>query len=326
MPSRRQFVSRAAAALALPLAAPLAYAAPRRASGARGPAMRAGGVEVPVPPRAAAFEEIRRGVGVYTERGGAIGYLAREGALAMVDTQYPASAQNAYDGLDGRTPDRASVIDLLVNTHHHGDHTAGNGVLGPLAARHVAHEAVPGLQRAAAVRGGSLEAQVYPRETYSGLWRMDVGDETVALHDFGPGHTAGDSVVQFERADVVHMGDLVFNRMPCFIDLAAGATTEGWMGVLDRVNDTFTDETRFIFGHGHPDHGVVGSRADLLVMRDFLGRLRAFVSAGMTEGLDADALAERSLTAEAFDTHRLEAWPAGIPNAVRAVAEEMGRG
>ena len=324
MLNRRQFVSRAAAGLALPLAAPLAHAA----AGDRAPGAppHARGQEAPLPPRAAAFEEIRRGVGVFTERGGAIGYLAGGDALVVVDAQYPTSAQTCYDGLDERTPGRASVIDLLVNTHHHGDHTAGNTALAPLAARHVAHEAVPGLQRAAAVRGGSLEAQAYPRETYSGLWRMEVGDETVALHDFGPGHTAGDSVVHFEQADVVHMGDLVFNRMPCFIDLAAGATTEGWMGVLERVHDTFTDETAFIFGHGHPDHGVTGTRADLLVMRDFLGRLREFVAAGMADGLGADALAERAQTAEAFDSHRLEAWPAGIPNAVRAVAEEMQRG
>ncbi|MEL6617189.1 MAG: MBL fold metallo-hydrolase, partial [Bacteroidota bacterium] len=272
-----------------------------------------------------AFEEIRRGVGVFTERGGAIGYLATDEALVMVDTAYPEQAQTAYDGLDERTPGRASVIDLLVNTHHHGDHTAGNSTLGPLAARHVAHEAVPGLQRAASVRRGSLEEQAYPRETYSGLWRTDVGDETVALHDFGPGHTAGDSVVHFERADVVHMGDLVFNRMPCFIDLAAGATTEGWIGVLERVHDTFTDETRFIFGHGHPDHGVVGSRADLLVMRDFLARLQELVSGGLRREISVDTLVEMVQSSDAFDSHRLEAWPAGLPNAVRAVAEEMAR-
>ena len=309
MISRRQFVARASAAgLALSVA-PFS-ASPARAASAQ-PDDR--------------FQDLLRGVGAFSERGGTIGYLATEAGLVIVDTQFPESARACYDRLDARTPDRATPINLLVNTHHHGDHTAGNVALAGLAARHVAHEAVPGLQRAAAVRGGSQDAQTYPRETYSCEWSADVGDETIALRYHGPAHTAGDSVVHFERADVVHMGDLVFNRMPCFIDLPAGATTEGWMDVLQRVHDDFSDETAFIFGHGHPDHGVVGTRADLLVMRDYLGELRQFVSAGRAAGMTEDEMVAESETHAPFDSHRFAGWPQGLPNNVRAVAEEMAR-
>ena len=311
MLSRRQFVTRASAAgLALSVA-PLAGATARPRT-AR-------------PFRDDRFQELRRGVGIFSERGGTIGYLATGDGLIMVDTQFPESARACYDGLDARTPDRATPIHLLVNTHHHGDHTAGNAALAGLAVRHVAHEAVPGLQRAAAVRGGYAEGQVYARETYSETWSADVGDETLTLHYYGPAHTAGDSVVHFERADVVHMGDLVFNRMPSFIDLPAGATTEGWMGLLQSVHDDFSDETLFIFGHGHPEYGVTGTRADLLVMRDFLGDLREFVDAGLAAGMDENAMVEASASHAAFDSHRFEGWPQGIPNGVRAVAEEMQR-
>ena len=317
MLNRRQFVSRTAAAgLALPFA-PLARASAPSARTARGPGARG----LAASPRgAAAFEEIRRGVGFFTERGGTIGYLATDGALVMVDTQFPEQARTAYDGLDERTPGRASVIDLLINTHHHGDHTSGNVAVAPLAARHVAHEAVPGLQRAAAVKSGSLEAQAYPRETYDGTWSTDVGDETITLRYFGPAHTCGDSVVHFENADVVHMGDLVFNRIPPYIDLGAGASTENWMRVLERPHGAFSDETRFIFGHGDEAHGVTGTRADLLVMRDFLGATREYVRTGLASGESAEALAQIEAI-PGFPDHTGQR----LSSVIQIVAEEMQR-
>ena len=265
MLSRRHFVARtSAAAAALPFLSPLAGAVPSR-------------------PRAT-FTPIRRGVGAFTDRGGTIGYLQSPDALVAVDTQFPASAETFLAGVrDGS----ARGLDLLVNTHHHGDHTAGNAALAPVAAQHVAHEAVPGLQRAAAVRRGSLDAQRYPSETYRRTWSAEVGDEVVSLAYHGPAHTCGDSVVHFERADVVHMGDLVFNRRQPYIDRDAGASIEGWMGVLEAVHDRFSDDSAFIFGHAGEGASVIGTRADLLTMRDFLSALREAVVGRVREGASA---------------------------------------
>ena len=287
--SRRQFVARSAAAAALPFVSPLAGAAAR--PGAAAPlaaSSRALG--------RAEFTPIRRGVGAFTDRGGTIGYLRSDAALVAVDTQFPESAQTFLDGLregSGRG------LDLLVNTHHHGDHTAGNAVLAPVADVHVAHEAVPGLQRAAAVRSGSLDAQRYPSETYRRTWSVDLGDEVVALHYFGPAHTCGDSVVHFERADVVHMGDLVFNRRQPFVDGPAGATVQGWTAVLETVHGRFSNETAFVFGHAGEGYPVVGTRADLLVMRDFLGAVYAAVAGWRAEGVAPAAIEGREVPGHA---------------------------
>ena len=258
--SRRRFLARSAAATAaLPFLSPLAGAASRPNDG---------------------FEMLRRGVGAFTGRGGTIGYLQTPDALVAVDSQFPASAQTFLEGLrsDGRG------LDLLVNTHHHGDHTAGNAVLAPLAATHVAHEAVPGLQRASASRGNSLASQRYPSETFSRTWSADVGDEVVSLIHFQPAHTAGDAVVHFERADVVHMGDLMFNRRQPFIDRAAGASVTGWADVLQTVHDRHTDDTVFIFGHAGETASVIGTRADLLAFKSFLEALYAAVADGLEDG------------------------------------------
>ena len=38
-----------------------------------------------------------------------------------------------------------------------------------------------------------------------------------------PAHTDGDSLIHFENANIVHMGDLMFNRRHPFVDRSAGA-------------------------------------------------------------------------------------------------------
>lgn len=293
--SRRQFVARtAAAAAALPFVSPLAAASARRR---------------------AEFVPVRRGVGAFTDRGGTIGYLQRPDALVAVDAQFPDSARAFLDGLEGS----ARGLDLLVNTHHHGDHTAGNAVLAPVAARHVAHVAVPGLQRAAAVRSGALEAQRYPSETFERTWSAEVGDEVVALHYFGPAHTCGDAMVHFERADVVHTGDLVFNRRQPYIDAGAGALVTGWIDVLETAHGRFGDGTAFVFGHAGEGWPVVGTRADLLVMRDFLSALNDAVAARLAAGETAEQMVDMAVPG-------FEDWGPTPMRVVEPVVAEQERG
>lgn len=296
MLSRRQFVSRAAVAAAgLPLVGLPLRAAARTA------------LDPLVP--------LRRGVGTFAGRGGTIGYLRTAGTLVAVDAQFPDTAQAFLDAVREGTDRR---LDLLVNTHHHGDHTAGNAVLASAAERHVAHAAVPGLQRAAAVRGGMYDAQAYPTETYDGAWRADFGDEVVALHYFGPAHTAGDSIVHFELADVVHTGDLVFHRRQPFVDGPGGAHVAGWIGVLEAMHARFTDRTAFIFGHAAEGLAPTGTRADLLTMRDFLTALLDTVRARLEAG-DAPAALD-GLLIPGF-----EAWGPTPMRVVEPVAAELSR-
>src|SRR5258708_24189983 len=58
-------------------------------------------------------------------RGGTIGLLGNKDAVLVVDTQYADTATICLDGLKEKSAGRG--IDLVVNTHHHADHTGGNG-------------------------------------------------------------------------------------------------------------------------------------------------------------------------------------------------------
>ncbi len=228
-----------------------------------------------------AFTPIRRNVGIFQGRGGTIGWLADSNAVVAIDSQFPGSARDFISGVKYYSEQN---IDTLINTHHHGDHTAGNPAFRGIVKQIVAHENVPGLQKAAANAQGNGDEQVYPDVTYENEWSLDTGDEMIRLNYYGPAHTGGDSVITFEKANVIHMGDLVFNRWYPFIDRNGGASVQNWVTVLEKTVENSDNDTRFIFGHGNSEFGVTGTKQDVLVMRDFLQKLLDEVQSGLDAG------------------------------------------
>lgn len=224
---------------------------------------------------------LRGQVGYYVERGGTIGYFQDRDVLGIVDTQFPDTAGHLLERLRelGEAP-----VDLLVNTHHHGDHTGGNILFRDLVRTHVAHEnARNNLERVATERN-ELDKQLLPTTTYHQRWSHRLGSEIVSLYYFGPAHTNGDSLVHFENANVAHMGDLVFNRRFPYIDRTAGASIENWIDVLRKARRTFDRDTLYLFGHAAEGYSVTGTHADLKAMGHYLGSLLKFVARSQREG------------------------------------------
>lgn len=235
----------------------------------------------------AVFRELRGGVGTFSMSGGTVGWYVGPHAALAVDSQMPDSAPACLAGLEARS---ARGVDLLINTHHHWDHTGGNAVFRPAVGSIVAHANVPELQRQAAV-ARDLGEQTVADTTFSESWRRDLGGEAVAARHYGPAHTGGDIVVHFERADVAHMGDLVFNRLFPVIDRPGGARIAHWIPVLERVADEHGADTLYVFGHVKPGLGVTGGRAELLYQRDYLTALLETARRGLAAGRSVDEIA-----------------------------------
>jgi len=265
------------------------------------------------------FVELRGGVGLFNGRGGTAGWLLRSDGLVVVDSQYPESATDCLAGLRQRTERR---IDALINTHHHRDHTAGNGVFRPATEKIVAHENVPVLQERAAEKEETAGEQTYADTTFAESWRMDAGGEVVTARHYGPAHTGGDCFVQFEEANVVHMGDLVFNRFHPFIDRPAGASIQAWIGQLERVAAEHDRETLYIFGHGRPGFGVTGGREELLVMRDYLTALLQTARKGIDAGKSLDELVRLDLL-PGFEEHEAPSPRLSLQANLRVAWEEL---
>ncbi len=276
---RRHFIVTSSGVLAL---GPLARAVAQQAPASPPP-------QAAPPPAVPKFEAVRRNVGIFTMRGGTIGYLANSDALVVVDTQFPDTAKVCIDGLKERAPGRA--IDLVINTHHHGDHTGGNAVFRAAAKKLVAQTRVPELQRTVAAATPDAPAPVVADETFDRTWSEKVGNETVSARFDGPGHTGADALVHFEQAHVVHMGDLLFNQRHPRVDRAAGASIQNWMQVLEKAAKDFPADTIFIAGHAREGLPVTVDRAAVLRFRDYFDAVLALTRKGIAQGQTKEALA-----------------------------------
>ncbi len=245
------------------------------------------------------FTPIRRNVGFFTMRGGTIGYLVNPAGVVVVDSQFPAEAKACLDGLNERSGGRP--VDFLINTHHHGDHSGGNLSFRGAAKKVVAHAKADEHMRQPP--GGQPPAdQLYPDTTFTETWSANVGDERVRARHYGRAHTSGDAVITFERANVAHMGDLMFNQRHPVVDRAAGATIRGWMTVLERAPRDHGNDTIYIFGHGNTGLPVTGSQADLARFRDYLGALMAFVESQVKAGRSREEILAMRGPLNGFET------------------------
>ncbi len=231
------------------------------------------------------FTPLRRNVGTFVGQGGTIGWLVNKEAVVLVDSQFPDSAQTCLTGLEQKT---SLPFNLLINTHHHKDHTSGNPVFKPKVKHIVAQENVPGLMRSGSDKKDNELA--LPDTVFKTSWKQNVGDETVHLNYYGPAHTGGDSVIYFEKANVAHMGDLVFNRAYPFIDRPGGASITNWIKVLEQAANNLPDDALFIFGHGNSNYGITGTKKDLRMMQHYLTALLEYTQKGVDAGTPKDEL------------------------------------
>jgi len=239
------------------------------------------------------MRSLRGNVGIFTGRGGSIAWLIEENGLVVVDTQFPPQAEELIAKIRNKT-DRK--FDLLINTHHHGDHSSGNIAFEGLTDKVVAHNNSCINQMNSAEQRGNEDKQLYPDTTFEDQMSFEVGQERVTLQYFGAAHTNGDALIHFENANVVHMGDLMFNRRYPFIDRSAGASIQNWIEVLRKTLDHFDDDTLFVFGHSGNGYDVVGEKADLRAMQNYLQRLLETVRRAMQAGKsEAEILTIRTI-------------------------------
>lgn len=234
------------------------------------------------PPVVPVFTPIRRNVGYFTGMGGTIGYLINPAGIAVIDSQFPNTAEMCLKGLNERSGNRA--VDVLANTHHHGDHTGGNIAFKGVAKKVVSHARAAEFMRQPPGRPAPTTEQLYPTETFTDTWRMSIGDEVLSGKYYGAAHTSGDVVLTFEQANVAHMGDLMFNRRHPVVDRPAGASLRHWITVIEQASAAHSADTIFIFGHGGTGAPVTGGRAELMTMRDYLTALLARVESERRAG------------------------------------------
>jgi glyoxylase-like metal-dependent hydrolase (beta-lactamase superfamily II) len=245
-------------------------------------------------------------------RGGNVGFFVGPEAVYVIDSQFKDMAPGIIDQIK-KTTDKP--IKFLINTHHHGDHVGGNEIFRQFAmivaqdnvrARMLASpQAIlkdypPRLEEArkagnadmvkvleeqiAWAKSVKVEEIAAPTMTFDSELRIyPGGGETIQVWHLPPAHTDGDSVVYFEKANVLHMGDDFFNQVIPFIDVSGGGSPRGYLAALDKVIARVPADVVVI-----PGHGEVTTLAALKTFRQYIADLvdaaRKARAAGVPKG------------------------------------------
>lgn len=258
------------------------------------------------------IKQLRGDISIFSERGGTIGFYPSKDGYVVIDSQFADTAKHLIDELK-KTNDKP--FKMLINTHHHGDHTGGNIAFKDITEHVIGHENCLANYKRVSETNKSVDKQLFQDITFGDSWKQKAGKEKLRSYYFGAAHTNGDAIIHFENANIAHMGDLLFNQMHPFIDRSAGASIKNWIQVIEKTRETFDKDTLFIFGHASDPEKVTGNKEDLIAFEDYLQKLLAFVDAEIKSGKSRDEIikitdipglswkakgAERSITA-AYD-------------------------
>jgi glyoxylase-like metal-dependent hydrolase (beta-lactamase superfamily II) len=238
---------------------------------------RSGARQAPQAPPVTKFEDVRRGVGIFTGQGGTIGWLVNPEGGLVVDAQFPATASVCLAGLKERSP---KGLQFLINTHHHGDHVSGNPTFRDSVQHILQQERCARYHKATTEKAGTAAKQAFADMTFGENWSTTVGDEKIWADYYGAGHTGGDAIIFFERANVVHLGDLLFKHLHPFVDRPNGASIKSWIKVIEKATNKHKDAI-FIAGHAKPGLPATGSAQDVLAFRDYLAAVLDYVHTGI---------------------------------------------
>lgn len=228
---------------------------------------------------------LRNNIGVFTERGGTIGFLLGKDGIVVIDAQFPDTAQHLIDDLKKKS---AQPFRYLLNTHHHGDHTAGNISFKGIAEHVAAHQNSLVNQKTVAEKNGSMDKQLLPDTTFEKEWKLKLSDEEIKADYFGPGHTNGDAVYHFENANIMHVGDLMFNKRHPFVDRSAGANMQHWIKDLEAITKKANKDTIIIFGHALNEGEETGSVEDVKKFSDYLQKVLRFAEQEIKKGVSKE--------------------------------------
>jgi cyclase len=261
--------------------------------------------------------------------GGRIGVLHGPDGILIVDSQYGQIADKVLAAIKRVSP---APIRILVNTHIHIDHTGGNAAFGKqgalIYAREELREQMIRPVRADGSPGPAREPAGYPVVTY-GMGppvKLHLNGEVVELIPVRAAHTGGDTIIRFQNANAIMIGDFYRNFGYPYIDTGNGGSLKGLLDGLEQTMKLAAPDTKLI-----PGHGTIISRTDIVPYRDMIVAVQEKVRSMIAQGATEEQVLAAKVTAP-YDAKvpggLLPAAGAGTSadRFVRAVYQELKRG
>ncbi len=241
------------------------------------------------------------GVYMLVGSGGNIGLSVGEDGAFVIDDQFAPLSEKIMAAIAAVTD---ADVKFLVNTHFHGDHVGGNEAFGAAGAVIIAHENVRARMSTDQFR--EIFNQPIPASPVGALPILTFSDEmtfhwngdTIRAIHVAPAHTDGDTILYFQNANVIHMGDTFFNGFYPFIDVSSDGDIDGIIAAGYRALAIANEDTAII-----PGHGPLSDAAGLAAWLEMLKVTRVSMQSLIDQGLSEDEAVAARPTAESDEQY-----------------------
>ncbi|MGM0526367.1 MAG: MBL fold metallo-hydrolase [Pseudomonadota bacterium] len=218
--------------------------------------------------------EVASNVHMVTGAGGNMALMHGEDGVLLIDDQYQQMAEKISAKIKDLT---GEGVRYLINTHFHGDHVGSNMWFREQHDSTImAHDNV----RKRLAGDDDFDPAGLPVLTFDSTVTLHINGDTVHVFYLPKGHTDGDVAVWFEKANVLHPGDLFFNERFPFIDLGSGGDVEGYIDNVETLIGKINEDTVII-----PGHGPQATKADYQEFVDMIKATKAEVDAMRDSGM-----------------------------------------
>jgi cyclase len=232
--------------------------------------------------------------------GGRVGVLVGPEGVFLVDGTYAPLSGKVLEAIRKQNP---GPIRFLVNTHYHPDHTGGNPNFARMGATIFAREETrerliqplpPAVATVVGKAASWTDPNRLPTVTYGMGFPLKIyfDSEIIDIIPLPPAHTDGDTMVRFEKADIIMAGDFYRTYGYPFVDAANGGSFKGTLEAINLLLQASGPNTKIV-----PGHGRIATPADVEAYRDMILDVQSHITKMMNEGKSLPDILSAGLTA-----------------------------
>ena len=231
-----------------------------------------------------------------------VGLSIGEDGIFVIDDQLKPMANKLLATI-GQISD--APIRFVINTHAHRDHIGSNGRFRRDGAIIFSHDNV----RRRLSDDQTVPSDDLPVITFNSTTTLYLNGDNIHIFWLGPGHTDGDSVIWFQKANVMFVGDLFFNHRFPFVDTANGGSLKGLINNAEKLIHMMNDRTILVPGHHKP-----GTKEDIMLFKNMLIRTSGEIRDLIAEGKTIEDTIKTKPFADLYET-----WQTGFMTAERFI-------
>jgi cyclase len=130
-----------------------------------------------------------------------------------------------------------------------------------------------------------------PTITYNDSITLYFNDDKIDVYHIPNAHTDGDSIIYFNKNNVVHTGDIFVNGRYPFIDHSSGGSIDGIITGIEKIMSIINNETKII-----PGHGLLSNLDELQDYLSMLKDIRKQVQTMVNNGSNLEEIIKSDIT------------------------------